>query len=62
MTNLSPTESQALKTIVNGNSLTQPIFPEPFARRLLELHLVQQTLGGTLQATEKGLIVANTSQ
>jgi hypothetical protein len=56
---LTPEEHDALKIIVKGNWIMQPVFPEHVKERLLKLRLVKQTLGGTLKATDEGTLAAD---
>jgi hypothetical protein len=58
MTHLNENEREALRVIAKRSPLFQPNFPISIVERLLALHLVQQTLGGTLKATNKGLVAA----
>ena len=56
---LTTEESAALKIIAKGNWMMQPVFPEHVKQRLLKLRLVEQTLGGTLKATNEGMFAAD---
>lgn len=50
---------EALKIIVKGNPLLQPRFSDAVVESLLAHKLVRQTLGGTLKATDDGILVAD---
>jgi len=45
---------EALEAIVRGNGLMQIKYPAPIEKELIDAGMVQQTLGGTLRATDAG--------